>query len=83
MVSPLMGGPQINYLQTLAQIYVNSNEYNHTTTEKTENDLIHDIRPKIRVRVPFLGKQGEFLVKKLLKKIQRNLTQAVKISCNL
>ena len=58
---------------------VNSNEHNHTATEKTENDLIDDIRPKIWIRVPFLGKQSEFLVKKLLKKIQRiNLTQAVK-----
>ena len=34
--------------------------------------------PKIWLRIPFLGKQGEFLVKKLLRKIQRNLTQSVK-----
>ena len=33
--------------------------------------------PRIWLRIPFMGKQGEFLVKKLLKKIQRNLIQPV------
>ena len=36
------------------------------------------VRPKIWIRIPFLGKQGKYLVKNLLKKIQRNLTQPVK-----
>ena len=43
-----------------------------------QNDSSDDTRPKIWLRIPFMGKQGEFLVKKLLKKIQRNLTQPVK-----
>lgn len=34
----------------------------------------NDTRPKIWDRIPFLGKQGETLVKKYLKKIQRCLT---------
>ena len=33
--------------------------------------------PRIWLRIPFMGKQGEFLAKKLLKKIQRNLIQPV------
>ena len=35
-------------------------------------------RPKIWKGIPFLGKQGEFLVRNLLKNIQRSLTQPVK-----
>ena len=34
--------------------------------------------PKIWIRIPYLGRKGEFLVKKLVKKIQRNLTEPVK-----
>ena len=34
-----------------------------------------DISPKIWLRIPFLGKQGAFLVKRLIKKIQRNITR--------
>ena len=44
----------------------------------SQNDSSDDTRPKIWLRIPFTGKQGEFLVKKLLKKIQRNLIQPVK-----
>ena len=44
----------------------------------SQNDFSHDTRPKIWLRIPFMGKQGEFLVKKLLKKIQRKLIQPVK-----
>ena len=33
---------------------------------------------KIWVRIPFLGKQGEYLVKKLIRKLQHNLTKLVK-----
>ena len=36
----------------------------------SQNDSSDDTRPKIWLRIPFTGKQGEFLVKKLLKKIQ-------------
>ena len=42
------------------------------------NDFSDDLRPKIWIRMPFLGKQGEFLVKKRLRKIQRSLTRPVK-----
>ena len=44
----------------------------------SQNDSSDDTRPKIWLRIPFMGKQGEFLVKKLLKKIQQNLIQPVK-----
>ena len=39
---------------------------------------MNPVRPKIWIRIPFLGKQGKYLVKNLLKKIQQNLTQPVK-----
>jgi hypothetical protein len=37
----------------------------------------NDTRPKVWVRVPYLGKQGETLVKNCIKKIQRCLTVPV------
>ena len=57
-----------------AKYEVNSNTYcsKHNTDElPPQNDFSDDPRPKIWIRIPFLGKQGEFLVKKLLRKIQR------------
>ena len=50
---------------------------NHLT-EQTGTDTSEDVSSKIWLRIPFLGKQGEFLVKRLIKKIQRNLTRPVK-----
>ena len=44
----------------------------------SQNDFSGDTRPRIWLRIPFIGKQGEFLVKRLPKKIQRNLIQPVK-----
>ena len=32
---------------------ISSNRHNHTAMDKTENDLIDDIRPKIWIRVLF------------------------------
>ena len=64
-----------------AKYEVNSNTYcsKHNTNElPPQNDFSDDPRPKTWIRIPFLGKQGEFLVKKLLRKIQRNVTQLVK-----
>ena len=49
-----------------------------TTNQDDNNNSTDDNRPLIWLRVPFLGVQGEFLVKKLIKKIQRNLTKQVK-----
>ena len=60
---------------TLARIVANKTLNNEIPPQ---NDSSDDTRPKIWLRIPFMGKQGEFLVKKLLKKIQRNLTQPVK-----
>ena len=34
--------------------------------------------PKVWLRIPYLGKQGEYLVKKLISKLKRNLTKQVK-----
>jgi hypothetical protein len=39
----------------------------------------NDTRPKVWVRVPYLGKQGETLVKSCIKKIQRCLTVPVNV----
>ena len=64
-----------------AKYEVNSNTYcsKHNTNElPPQNDFSDDPRPKIWIRIPFLGKRGEFLVKKILRKILRNLTQPVK-----
>ena len=44
----------------------------------SQNDSSEDTRPRIWLRIPFMGKQGEFLVKKLFKKIQWNFIQPVK-----
>ena len=46
--------------------------------QANDNDAFEDIRPKIWIRIPYLGWKGEFLVKKLVKKLQRNLTEPVK-----
>ena len=48
-----------------------------TSNQDDNNNSTDDNRPLIWLRVPFLGVQGEFLVKKLIKKIQRNLTKQV------
>ena len=46
--------------------------------QANDNDAFEDIRSKIWIRIPYLGVKGEFLVKKLVKKLQRNLTEPVK-----
>ena len=66
-------------LKTKYQVNSSKDSSNHNTNEvSTQNDFSDDARPKIWIRIPFLGKEGEYLVKNLLKKIQRNLTQPVK-----
>ena len=66
-------------LKTKYQVNSSKDSSNHNTNEVfTQNDFSDDARPKIWIRIPFLGKEGEYLVKNLLKKIQRNLTQPVK-----
>ena len=59
----------------------NSNDsapYSNTSSENNSNNIADENISKIWVRIPFLGKQGEFLVKKLIRKLQRNLTKPVK-----
>ena len=46
--------------------------------QANDNDAFEDIRSKIWIRIPYLDVKGEFLVKKLVKKLQRNLTEPVK-----
>ena len=46
--------------------------------QANDNDAFEDIRPKILIRIPYLGRKGEFLEKKLVKKFQRNSTEPVK-----
>ena len=53
--------------------------YNNTPLENNfSNNIADENISKIWVRIPFLGKQGEYLVKKLIRKLQRNLTKPVK-----
>jgi hypothetical protein len=47
-------------------------------TASTNIENSEGSRQKIWVRIPFLDKQGEFLIIKLIKKLQRNLTEPVK-----
>ena len=51
---------------------------NKTFSGIDSNNTSDENIPKIRVRIPFLGKQGEYLVKKLIRKIQGHLTKPVK-----
>ena len=46
--------------------------------QANDNDAFEDIRPKIWIRIPYLGRKGKFFVKKLVKKLQQNLTEPVK-----
>ena len=61
MVSPLMCGPQLFSELSLNIMSIQTNTITQLR-EKIGNDLIDDIRPKIWTRMPFLGKQGGFLV---------------------
>ena len=58
-----------------AKYEVNSSEdcNKHNINEMpSQNYSSDDTRPRILLRIPFMGKQGKFLVKKLLKKVQWN-----------
>ena len=49
----------------------NSNDpapYSNTSSENNSNNIADENISKIWVRIPFLGKQGEYLVKKLIRK---------------
>ena len=56
----------------------NSNNPAPYSNTSSENNTADENYSKILVRIPFLGKQGEYLVKKLIRKLQRNLTKPVK-----
>ena len=45
----------IRRLKSKYNVNLNEHVHNHTCMEKTGNDLIDDIRPKIWIRMPFLG----------------------------
>ena len=50
-------------------------QYTRSDTEISENNsnnIADENISKIWVRIPFLGKQGEYLIKKLIRKLQRN-----------
>ena len=50
----------------------------HTQTpQNNNNETLEDIRPKMWIRLPYLGNHGENLVRTLLKKIQRCLKQPI------
>ena len=59
----------------------NSNDpapYSNTSSENNSYNIANENISKIWVRIPFLGKQGQYLVKKLIRKLQRNLIKPVK-----
>ena len=49
---------------------------NNTTLNGNDDD---DLAPKIWLKLPYLGRQGEFLVKNLIRKVCRSLKIYVKI----
>ena len=49
--------------------------------QANDNDAFEDIRPKIWIRIPYLGRKGEFLVKKLVKKTPTELNRTGKVCC--
>ena len=53
-----------------------------TSSENNSYDIEDESISKIWVRIPFLDKQGEYLVKKLIRKLQRNLTKPLKFIVN-
>ena len=53
------------------------NDNNITLHKNNENN--DDSVPKIWLKLPYLGRQGEFLVKNLIRKVRRNLKIHVKI----
>ena len=58
----------IRKLKTKYQVNSSKDSSNHNANEiSTRNDFSDDARPKIWIRISFLGKQGKFLVKNLLK----------------
>ena len=62
MVSPLMCRPQLfaDLSPNIMSIQTNTITQQR---EKTENDLIEDIKPKIWIRVPFLVSRVNFWLK--------------------
>ena len=58
--------------------YINRLFKKHTQTpQNNNNETLEDIRPKIWIRLPYLGNHGKNLVRTLLKKIQRCLKQPI------
>ena len=53
------------------------NDNNITLHGNNENN--DDSEPKIQLKLPYLGRQGEFLVKNLIRKVRRSLKIHVKI----
>ena len=57
----------------------NAAPYNNMSSENNfTNNIADENISKMWVRIPFLGKQGKYLVKKLIRKLQRKLTKPVK-----
>ena len=57
MIFPLWWRPQLFADLSPDILSIQMNTITCTATEKTENNLIDDIRPKIWIRISFLGKQ--------------------------
>ena len=52
--------------------------YSNMSSENNFFNIEDENISKIWVRIPFLGKQGQYLVKNLIHKLQHNLTKPVK-----
>ena len=49
--------------------------------QANDNDAFEDIRPKIWIRISYLGRKWEFLVKNLVKKTPTELNRTGKVCC--
>ena len=74
----IMGSSIVRKLKIKYSFYSHKTGIEGDNTNQDDNNDTDDNRPLIWVRVPFLGVQGEVYLKKLTKKIQRNLTKQVK-----
>ena len=65
--------------RTIRSLLISKLKNKPANARQTQNNICdeNDARPKIWLHIPYLSRQGESLVKKCLKKLQRNLNVSV------
>ena len=67
------------FQRTIRSLLISKLKSKPSNARQTRNNISdeNDARPKIWLPIPYLGRQGESLVRKCLKKLQRNLNVSV------